>query len=840
MPWPATLVHLASGRGGHTPSAEGVDGHHLAHGFALLARTLVSDQPFAPGKEVWAISSSRWRKGKVVRRVEPSANQPAGGYTVRLNRGGQTTNPPAKVLSVREGGAGALLREAAVVGSVPLLEALLEMGVSVFEAEADCNTALHFAASHGHAAACRTLIKAGADPNTKSIREHSAADLAVSHGRGAVLRVFTPSPSDADVADAMAALDEVKAKANGGAIDGVAVLLEAAASGTIETAQAVLREQPGLIDGSIAASVSAVHLAARGGHLALLRDVLLPCKANLLARTERGCTPLALAAEEGHADFVVLLLEEGANANLTALGGVTPLMLAVSNGHVEVARVLREAGASADSRDDCGYTTLMLAARFGSKEIMRLLLDCGVALDVPLQRASAQSKADQVGIEADPSHRARGTQHPHTLHRLALSPMRMHVPLRMSMHGRYLSKSTPVSAPLTVQAEAGFTALTFACRFGHLGAAQLLVTHGATIDARTKSGFSPLQYACQFGHQETLSAMIELKADVNHLGNGGWHALFDACMNGHDEIVRELCSAGANVNHGRTNSGFTALMFACQHHHEAAAVALLELGADPNQLNTKSPSESAVQICVKEDAPNVLQAVLAAGGSHTKVRGSTGSEPLHAAASGCKAECVHVLLRHGAEVDVTESDSKTALLLVVEARLSTGMHQAEAAAVVTILIQCGANVNKADASGRTPLQLALDGGLHTIAELLRTAGATEPAAAQPQAKAAQPATSGFTVSGAGSSEVNGFYERDGEYGGAPLYKNGQWWLLRYVMKSGSAWWYIADKDSLDSNDGDMYRVKHEGMVPPTDVEWMKAKDGVVPAPTLIAHGYPHS
>ena len=48
--------------------------------------------------------------------------------------------------------------------------------------------------------------------------------------------------------------------------------------------------------------------------------------------------------------------------------------------------------------------------------------------------------------------------------------------------------------------------------------------------------------------------------------------------------------------------------------------------------------------------------------------------------------------------------------------------------------------------------------------------------------------------------------------------------------------YIADKDNLDSNDGDMYRAKHNGNLPPTDVSWLKAKDGVLPAPTLQRKG----
>ena len=83
-------------------------------------------------------------------------------------------------------------------------------------------------------------------------------------------------------------------------------------------------------------------------------------------------------------------------------------------------------------------------------------------------------------------------------------------------------------------------------------------------------------------------------------------------------------------------------------------------------------------------------------------------------------------------------------------------------------------------------------------------------------------------------QVNGFYQRDGEYGGAPLFKNGQWWLLQYTMRSGNSYWYIADKDNLNSNDGDMYRVQDNGLLPPTTVQWLKAKDGVLPAPTLRA------
>ena len=97
---------------------------------------------------------------------------------------------------------------------------------------------------------------------------------------------------------------------------------------------------------------------------------------------------------------------------------------------------------------------------------------------------------------------------------------------------------------------------------------------------------------------------------------------------------------------------------------------------------------------------------------------------------------------------------------------------------------------------------------------------------------------GYRVEGAGSAEVDGLYVRDGEYGGAPLFKKGRLWLLRYrIPSSGNLWWYIADKDSLDKDDGDMYRIRcaeprDEGL-PPTRANWLRAKDGRNPAPRVV-------
>jgi len=91
----------------------------------------------------------------------------------------------------------------------------------------------------------------------------------------------------------------------------------------------------------------------------------------------------------------------------------------------------------------------------------------------------------------------------------------------------------------------------------------------------------------------------------------------------------------------------------------------------------------------------------------------------------------------------------------------------------------------------------------------------------------------YYASGAAIPQANGVYVRDGTYSGAPLFKNGQLWLLRYTIGT-SQWWYIANKDQLDRDDGDLYRVKSLSDLPPQS-GWAPAQDGVAPAPTLAAY-----
>jgi hypothetical protein len=90
-------------------------------------------------------------------------------------------------------------------------------------------------------------------------------------------------------------------------------------------------------------------------------------------------TALHLAAEEGHADVVAVLLSQGAQANTSAQDGKTPLLAACAEGHLGVVQMLLQhvEGRALDVPDHYGDTALHLAAAEGYGEVIRALLLAG-------------------------------------------------------------------------------------------------------------------------------------------------------------------------------------------------------------------------------------------------------------------------------------------------------------------------------------------------------------------------------------------------------------------------------------------------------------------------------
>ena len=91
----------------------------------------------------------------------------------------------------------------------------------------------------------------------------------------------------------------------------------------------------------------------------------------------------------------------------------------------------------------------------------------------------------------------------------------------------------------------------------------------------------------------------------------------------------------------------------------------------------------------------------------------------------------------------------------------------------------------------------------------------------------------YVVEGAGTTQANGTYIRQGTYDGAPMYVNGALCITR--TRGNSYKWMIGAKDQLDEEEGDMYISQTSSEYPPTSSSsWELEMDGAHPPPRTRA------
>lgn len=248
-----------------------------------------------------------------------------------------------------------------------------------------------------------------------------------------------------------------------------------------------------------------------------------------------------------------------------------------------------------------------------------------------------------------------------------------------------------------------------------VAAMRLLSTKGADVNARGADGTTPIMYAAANGDLELVRALIKAGANVKLQNQLGTSAITEAAIIGSAPIIEALLKAGADPNF-KTPNGETPLMAVARTGHIDAAKALLDAGADINAKESWGEQSPLMWAAAQSQADMVK--FLAANGANLNDHGKVdqwerkiiqeprpkdmnkgGFTPLHyAAREGCVA-CVQYLLAAGADPDSEDPDRMTPLLLAL-----MNMHFDTAA----VLITGGADLNKWDLFGRSPIYMAAD------------------------------------------------------------------------------------------------------------------------------------
>jgi len=188
------------------------------------------------------------------------------------------------------------------------------------------------------------------------------------------------------------------------------------------------------------------------------------------------------------------------------------------------------------------------------------------------------------------------------------------------------------------------TPLYYASRHGNMKAAQVLIKHGADVNAQHSVGWRPLHTASYHGHLEILRFLIRSGADVNSREPNNLAPLHLASEYGHLEVVRALLESGADPNVCRRDR--SPLHMALKGDHLEVVQLLLEYGADINAADQFGGT--LLHLASRTGSREVAERLLDHG-AKIHARNCAGERPLQVASARNHQDIVQLLLQHGAE-----------------------------------------------------------------------------------------------------------------------------------------------------------------------------------------------
>ncbi|XP_071142400.1 serine/threonine-protein phosphatase 6 regulatory ankyrin repeat subunit B-like isoform X2 [Mytilus edulis] len=282
------------------------------------------------------------------------------------------------------------------------------------------------------------------------------------------------------------------------------------------------------------------------------------------------------------------------------------------------------------------------------------------------------------------------------------------------------------------------TALCLACRRGNEKIVNKLLELGANVDMTAEEsenqdddclsltiryGYTPLFAACQRKKYKIVDMLLQRKANINK-------ALYDASREGYLDIVKFLLQKGADVNSfGR--HGQTALYAACIGGYFAIVKFLIKQGAAVNLAIKRdvysSYEKTSLNVACRCGNHKIVQFLIDRGAS-LDTMSNIGRTLLHTACKQGHYKIVKILIGKGVSLNAIDQYGYTPLMFIVqeeedyitERQYMYDFYRSHGTKiyepphfltdnhyrVIEQLIENGADVNKVDKKGRTPLSLA--------------------------------------------------------------------------------------------------------------------------------------
>ncbi len=626
---------------------------------------------------------------------------------------------------------------------------LLTNGADVTAADAEGNTALHYAARRGDLAIAAMLIDAEAPLDVLNSAGQTPLAIASHTANWRLLELI------------LQRRPALQPEGGEPALIGAAGIAEDDPRGV-----ALLLKQRAQVNARNAMERSALIAAAQLGHVRIVR-ALLTAHADVSLADRHGTTALMEAAHRGSEEIVRLLCDAGAPVDARDRHGRDALTLACLSSHASpaVVHALLDAGADPSARSgEEGQSAIDCAAAEGRWDLLAILDP-----EAPLPETAAGSEPDEspghlldalrfghwnivagfAGVTSSwPASELAGlyvelagTEHLQARRWLLAQKLapEQRLDSGVSLFNALLEKLPSSRAALVELLDAGAsptgagrlaTAMEYMAARPEEGTALIarMLDQGADPFGPLADGRTPLHLAASVpGWLLLLQRLADLGCNPNARDLAGRTPLHDALEHPTQVLsaIRCLIGAGADPEAASAN-GETPLGLALAHEasdserwlrwsrwplprrklraHDLPAAAaagdldavdrLLELGFPVDALDHKG-SSALIHACGLGHEAVAIR--LLDAGANLSLATPSGITALAAAGCARQLELIRVLVQHEVTVDQRLSGDTTALMLVC----AVGHPDAAEA-----LADAGADVNAADAQGHTPLHAA--------------------------------------------------------------------------------------------------------------------------------------